>query len=319
MFAGLFPILTSATLAVGLSIDARNPASNRNGQLSLSQPNNTLQFGLPNPYPVPDKPFSLNFHDWEFLLLSQSDVVGCLEQATTTLSWHIAQYGDGPIPQYPEALRNLYGSVQFHISRTGIPNLPVLTFNDTLGVLDGFATKLNREGYRQQTADIILTHGGGLLGDAVIWHSNDNPNPQLMGANQSNDSVQLSPLPNPYPLQDSRLRVDFQAQGGALRQDDAVNCIYRAKNELLQYMAQHENPLIPQPPGGPLRFIYRSVKIIIGRYPMPTPHVMTYNDTLNVISLLPAKMHGEGFHRWNAEVEMAQGGAEVGFVFITNV
>ena len=132
------------------------------------QPKEALQIDpLPNPYPVPDRAFSVDFAADE-PELPQSDADGCIFLAYHHVMEHIRQHGDGPIPPSPRALLYTFRTVDLGIDRLDVPHQFALTYNDTMTILFAFAVKMRREGYRSYFAEIIQTQGGGHLGDALI-------------------------------------------------------------------------------------------------------------------------------------------------------
>jgi len=132
------------------------------------QVNGTLQLNpLPNPYPVPDKPFSIFFEERQETL-SRGDVVGCIHQAYDVILDHLCQHGDSPLPRVPSSLDFQFGNVIFGIAPVTWLPPPFLTYNDTLAVLEAFSVKMSRDGYWSWFAEITLTEGGGHLGDALI-------------------------------------------------------------------------------------------------------------------------------------------------------
>lgn len=104
----------------------------------------------------------------------RADVIGCTRRAYNALVQHINEHGDGPIPGHPiEELRFRFRTVEFGISPTTAPPLPVLSYNDTIAILLAFSLKMNREGYRKYFGAVVLNQGAGHLGDALLSNVED--------------------------------------------------------------------------------------------------------------------------------------------------
>ena len=142
--------------------------------IGTRQANATLQLhDLPNPYPVPNKPFSLNFHP-PGVGLRVGDIIGCINRAQDIILAHIALHGDTPIPELPdESLAATFHTVRFKIARHAAPGSYVLSYRDTIPTLKAFGAKMSREGFHGLLADIILTQDGALLGSAVMYRVDD--------------------------------------------------------------------------------------------------------------------------------------------------
>ncbi|KAL8686482.1 MAG: hypothetical protein Q9218_007073 [Villophora microphyllina] len=108
-------------------------------------------------------------------------------------------------------------------------------------------------------------------------------------------AIQTHPLPNPYPLPHSDLRIDFEKPVFSLVATDANDCLFHALQEIQKYIDQHD--------GGDHQFpttaTYgpRSVELYIHRD--ISLRGFTYYDALDVVMGYVTKSRREGyFSRW---------------------
>ncbi|KAL8807424.1 MAG: hypothetical protein Q9182_000763, partial [Xanthomendoza sp. 2 TL-2023] len=129
----------------------------------------TPRFGsLPNPYPVPGKPYSLHFTGYAGL--PRDEVRGCLSQAYKQVMQVIEEgYGSTFIGD-PGLRQSYYGVVFALVLGSDSPSYSSsLTYDDAKEILNAFWLKSNEEGSRAWKAQIDYTRGGAELGVAVIW------------------------------------------------------------------------------------------------------------------------------------------------------
>ncbi len=119
---------------------------------------------MPNPYPVPHRSFSIDFSSQE-RDIREIDVKRCLFLASNEVLRHIHLDGDGDIPEYMEWT---YGTAQFGISKLLDPPPPVLSYNDTVAIIDAFSMKARQDGYRYLFGEIFPNEGGEVLGDGLL-------------------------------------------------------------------------------------------------------------------------------------------------------
>lgn len=124
---------------------------------------------MPNPFPVPGKPFSIQFGEAQGDELPPRDVQGCIRKAYKILDKHIKRDGDGPLPQHPTPLQVQYGTVWFGLGPATRPPLPVLSYSDAIEILRAFSIKVGREGYRYEFGRIVNTEVETHLGDALLF------------------------------------------------------------------------------------------------------------------------------------------------------
>ncbi|KAL8658489.1 MAG: hypothetical protein Q9202_007543, partial [Teloschistes flavicans] len=111
-------------------------------------------------------------------------------------------------------------------------------------------------------------------------------------AKVSNQSLQLPPLPNPYPLPDSDLSIDFEEPTYFLLARDVVDCFTSARAQIRRYMHRHPDRPIPLA-NPPLTYIWRSVKFLF--YPESTRRGFTFKDLLAVLDAFALKSSHEGY------------------------
>ena len=122
---------------------------------------------LPNPYPVPNHPFSLDFIARQ-ANLPKTKVDHCLKYALITLIY-IARSGHAPVPSQ---VRIPYGGITFNVDPVSSPYQPDLTYNDTIAILEAFMLKTELEGYNEWIAEVGWDVGGGYLGEALLVYDN---------------------------------------------------------------------------------------------------------------------------------------------------
>lgn len=257
------------------------------------QANRTLQLDpIPNPYPVPDTAFSLDFQMGEFMLVRR-DVVGCINYAYSVIVDHINQHGDTPIPRDPAPLKVISDTVEFSILSIIAPHLPVVSYSDTLAILRAFAMKMSRNGYRSWFALIVTTEGGDHIGGALITQVQE-------------ESLQLQPIPNPYPVPGTDITVDFfeEQPVGNLDQSDTTICIYQACNMITNYITAHGDGPISLP----LFHSYKSAELEITPHGLPG---ITYNQSYHLLQAFTTKMGREGYLTWLAEVFVTEGNIRI--------
>ena len=117
---------------------------------------------MPNPYPVPDRSFSIDFASQE-RDIREVDARRCLSLAFEEVLQHIYLHGDGVIPIH---MSWTHGTAEFEIGMLPPPPPPVLSYNDTLAIIDAFSMKARQDGYRHWYGEVI--EGGVFLGDGLL-------------------------------------------------------------------------------------------------------------------------------------------------------
>ncbi|KAL9021917.1 MAG: hypothetical protein Q9185_000931 [Variospora sp. 1 TL-2023] len=110
---------------------------------------------IPNPYPLPDTPFSLNFRDIpdRGARLPRADVDRSITIARQEILQHIQRHGNGKMSG--RRFRNGDIDLSLGLDWRGTD----FTYQDFLATLLVFSLKMSREGYYERYADIIYTDG----------------------------------------------------------------------------------------------------------------------------------------------------------------
>ena len=133
---------------------------------SLGARNNTLRLqSLPNPYPMPDSPYSLDFAP-PGRILPRNNVVACLFTVRLELHAHIRshrKHDEFKGRDWLCAQENIVFAI-----KPPVLGRATLTFGDAYQVLDAFALKMGQDGYRSLWAQVLTTQGGIYVGNARI-------------------------------------------------------------------------------------------------------------------------------------------------------
>ena len=93
----------------------------------------------------------------------------CVGQAKTGIIDHIHDHGDGPFPSPPDLLEYRFQNVHFELIRhAAVQPDPVLSYNDSLIVLDGMASLMSQNDYRYTYANVYLNEPDQLVGLAEL-------------------------------------------------------------------------------------------------------------------------------------------------------
>ncbi|KAI4178025.1 MAG: hypothetical protein LQ348_005719 [Seirophora lacunosa] len=160
--------LVSLLIAViGAPLVAAGPLLVRPG-LSPINRNNGLQLkALPNPYHIPDTPYSLDF-DAPGPELPRRNVVACILTVRLEMIAYMRKYGGVGKFETHEWPCEL-DSVVFSIDLNAVPlGARFLTWQDAYEVLNAFSTKMSSDGYHGLWATIMLTRGDKVFGRAHI-------------------------------------------------------------------------------------------------------------------------------------------------------
>lgn len=106
-------------------------------------------------------------------------------------------------------------------------------------------------------------------------------------------SLNLHPLPNPFPVPNTDITLDFIAQAGpaaALPREDVIDCFTIAKEDLAN--------LIDVEGDGPIahyyEMLYEGIALEVYSESIP-PHCVFYSEALSVILGISIKMDREGY------------------------
>ena len=243
---------------------------------------------LPNPYHIPDSPYSIDFQNPGPFFDSGLAVQRFLDYALGVVINHIQHRGDGPLPRHDGDLRALRINGEpytfFVFAEFG-----TLTYNDTTQILEAFSLKSRMEGYRERESIILETVTGSSEGFAELATWGD-------GDSLRNKTLQIHPIRNPYVLSGSDLSVDFEQPVSDLVPIDVVNCIVSARQRITRHIREHGEGRITIPS---IWFTWKSVEFRVIAEDVPR-HV-TWNDTLNILNAFAIKSGREGFQsRWGS-------------------
>ena len=256
---------------------------------------------LPNPYPIPDSPYSINFQNPGPFLGEPREVEKFLVHAFHQVLDHIQRFGDRPLPLMFD---DVYG---YHIHDEDGPfafalvtTQNGLTYNDTTRILTAVAWKTRLEGYFRLVGNVFETATGHHEGIATLTRDE-------IETASLNKTLQLGPVPNPYVIHDSDLSIDFEEQMSELVPNDVVDCIVSARRRITRRISQHGEARVTIPS---IWFTWRSVEFRV--FVEQVPRRVTLNDTLDILDAFAIKSGLEGFQsRW-ANIIVTQGGQIVG-------
>ena len=264
---------------------------------------NTLQrrVTIPNPYPMPDSPYSIDFQNVGPFLGPQLEVQTFLSNALDDVVAYILTHGDAPLPI-------LWGDFHVHgfefieapyefVLRTVVNGL---TYNDTTKVLAAYSLKSRFDGPRQRRADVFDPITGDIIGVGTLSRV-------AFGNASRNTTLQLGPIPNPYVLSDSDLSLDFEQPSSYLVPNDVVNCIVSARQRITRRISEQGETRVTIPS---IWFRWRSVEFWV--FVEQGPRGVTLTDTLAILDAFAMKSGREGFWiRW-ANIVLTEGGQMVG-------
>lgn len=130
-------------------------------------------------------------------------------------------------------------------------------------------------------------------------------------------SLNLHPLPNPFPVPNTDITLDFIAQASTpppLPRDDVVDCFSLAKEDL-------EN-IINAQGDGPITYYYemicKGVALEIYSEGIP-PHCIFYSEALEVLLGISLKMNREGYRYRRMCVLQTHNGDLLGTAIVRSV
>lgn len=243
---------------------------------------------MPNPYPIPGTPYSFDSTGPSDPIDPQRNVGLLVGYARSKISTHVQEHGDGLLPDRPREHGILYqlGGVSFHVSPTPIPQQQRITWKDAIAVLDTLFSLMKQDGYRSRRGFIDARDTGLFLGSAYLGAD-------VLDNEVQNSTLQLHPIPNPYPLPNSDLSVDFDEPGQPLPSNHVFECIFRARRKVVEFIEEHGEGRVPDG----LAYRWRSVEFRV--FPEQHQRQLTLNDTLKVLTAYGYKNGQEGCRsRW---------------------
>ncbi|KAM0800321.1 hypothetical protein BDR22DRAFT_908836 [Usnea florida] len=142
------------------------PSSTSTTLLNTTHLNPLLLNPLPNPYPIPNSPITLDFAPLPLTPppLSPTDLTSLITLLTTHFDTLISAKGDQPIAR---RIRQIVGSVSVKFYSGDIP-IQRMTYSEAVAVLGGFGLKMEREGFVRREARVLETGSGDVLGVVVV-------------------------------------------------------------------------------------------------------------------------------------------------------
>ncbi|KAL9007823.1 MAG: hypothetical protein Q9173_006989, partial [Seirophora scorigena] len=163
--------------------------------------NNGLQLkALPNPYRIPDTPYSLDF-DAPGPDLPPRNVFACIFTVRMDMIAYMRKYGGAgtfETREWPCELESMGFSIEVNAVLLGAR---FLTWHDAYEVLNAFSTKLSSDGYHGLWATIMLTQGGKVFGRAHIGP----PPPNKQEVSESPTQAGIAAVNPPKPAAASGL------------------------------------------------------------------------------------------------------------------
>ncbi|KAL8960256.1 MAG: hypothetical protein Q9193_003006 [Seirophora villosa] len=270
--------------------------------MRISRPNidETSALTLPNSFPIRNTPYNITFQP-PTVSLTKDDVLNCFADARNQIAQHIEQHGDGPIPPGPVSLDYRYGTVFFGIESVPTPTVRPVSYSDAAAIMISFALKTTQDGFRQRSAEIVMTDSGERVGAAFLGHI----------GNAAKDEPPER-IPNPFPLPNTPFSLDFDSvPAGAepLPPANVDNCLMTIRQEILQHIRRHGN--------GPVSSIgFRINDIDFDIIPAQQQTPLSYQDLLAMLRAIRLKMGQQGYYGLYAEIIMTEGREILGDVQI---
>ncbi|KAL8737989.1 MAG: hypothetical protein Q9181_001171 [Wetmoreana brouardii] len=256
---------------------------------------------------MPGTPYSIRFYQPGIPISPGASVTTCIGFSRNQIITHIRDHGDGPLPSsqvgYP-SIQYWAGGLVFYVTLTPNLHLQHVTWNDSIAILEAFALKMRLQGHRDRGGEIIVTRTGQFAGTVYLGEDDVDK--------MANKTLQLDPIPNPYPLPNSDLSLDFEEPISSVSAIDTRDCISYAREQILHLIQQHGDGQVPIN----FRYVWRTVGFMVFRE--VTQRGFTYNDTLDVLGAYAIKLGREGYRsRW--AIVLTGGGQIIATALITRV
>ncbi|KAI4285679.1 MAG: hypothetical protein L6R35_004606, partial [Caloplaca aegaea] len=262
---------------------------------------------LPNPYPVPDRPFVIDFAQQGDQFLP-ADVDRCINGALQFTIQHVQTQGDGSIPHQLSIYNR---ATMLQVVMTSIRNDAMLSYNDTVIIIETMGLKMRRDGYRARLGHIIETSTGDLLGDISLRRLGVSQSPQDWrdvnngSINAERQMLPSKPLPNPYRLPHSPYSINFKAPDPLdwpLPAGEVGPLISKARDQIAQENVWHPDTWLPYNHAAFYQR-YRSVNLLIRcSLTEPTADRLKYSDALAVVTACAMKIAHEGYHSLDGDI-----------------
>ncbi|KAL8926845.1 MAG: hypothetical protein Q9208_002654 [Pyrenodesmia sp. 3 TL-2023] len=132
---------------------------------------NALQISLPNPYPMPSTPFSLDFRDGHggSQALPPNAVVDCFRAIRHEVVSNVRRHGNRALSNLGYGVSGIHLDVVSAHEHEGSP----LTYIDLLAILSALAKKMAAEGFQERYAEVVMTDGGEFMGAVQVFAGDD--------------------------------------------------------------------------------------------------------------------------------------------------
>lgn len=258
---------------------------------------------LPNPYPLPGTPYSINFDPLgpRPLRLNGAEVERAISYIRTAITSKLIRHGNQPLGHGTVEFGHDSTDYEFWISSNPPPLAEGITVNDTIGALDAFQKKMRLEGYWQRYGHFIETTTGRAIGRGTLFRVEHPPG---LGGQVEGQNKTLELVPNPYLLPDSDLSIQFAEPGQDLLRNDVTEGILLFRRKVLTYIERHGAGPIPRT----LDYTWRSVELRL--FSMPLYHRVTLNDTLDILAVYSMKMARERYRSLWGNIILAEQGRQ---------
>lgn len=140
---------------------ARGENENDHIRSSADPDNHTITRAnpLPNPFEIPNTPYSIDFLEDEARVppLSRFDFSLCVQLAIQRLTASIQDNGDVPIPQTPHEMKYSFRTVAFSLMVMPVQPTRDVIYSDVIAVLRVLARKMIGEGMCARIAHMFVT------------------------------------------------------------------------------------------------------------------------------------------------------------------
>ncbi|KAL8917445.1 MAG: hypothetical protein Q9208_007939 [Pyrenodesmia sp. 3 TL-2023] len=267
-----------------MDLDERR--QNRHDPLKVGRRNPKLQARsiLPNPYPMPDSPYSVDFVPVEERPpppLPAEGVESAISEFLDQILDDIRVLGNEPVGRgYYEKIKPPRGH-DFLLQSYPPPGGQGMTLNDTFNLLVTFRLKMRTDGYQERRADVYNNATGWMEGMGLFYAGDS----QVL-----NKTLPLVPNSNPRLLSKSDLAIRFDHPGQSLPQSKVTESINFSRRRVLRYIELHgEGGFMPPK----LSLNWKGVRI--GIFLLPTGRRLTWSNILDVLAALMSFMEREGF------------------------
>ncbi|KAI4087057.1 MAG: hypothetical protein LQ344_007061 [Seirophora lacunosa] len=263
---------------------------------------------LPNPYPMPGTPYSMDFLGPQQPQppLPAAGVEQVIANWLNELNAVARHHENEPIGRHVIEKSSPWPGYQLLLISYPPPGGLGLTWNNTVTVLDTLLLKMRADGYQQRRGEIVNTATGLIEGSVHFF-----PQPYWGGRNNevNNETLRLDAIRNPYTLPNPELTIDFENQGHSLPSSDVNECITLFRRKVIQYVKEHGEGSLP------LRLEQDWKGVRFGLFRVTTDRHITLNDTLDVLTVFNFYMEKNGVRAREGNILM-QGQSQLKLVAV---